>query len=220
MAESLPTKSINTARRKASATTMVKLWNQDISSMGYGMASLTVGANVPSEEQAFSCLKTAADLGCLVWNAGEFYGPPTHNSLTLLNRFFARYPEYADKIILNVKGAARPDFTVNGDPEFVRSSVDNCLALLGEKGKISMYETARIDANLPLETQLHTLKALKDRGKIAGIALTEVSAETIRKAAELVDIAAVEVELSVWCTDPLHNSILTTCAALGIPVMS
>ena len=199
---------------------MVKVWNQEISSIGYGLASLTVGANAPSEEQAFHCLRTAADLGCLVWNAGEFYGTPTHNSLTLLNRFYAKYPEYADKVILSVKGAARPDFTVNGDPEFVKKSVENCLTLLGGKSKISMYETARIDVNMPLEIQLNTLKELRDQGKFDGIALTEVSAETIRKAAKLVDIVAVEIELSLWCTDPLHNSILTTCAELNIPVIS
>ncbi|KAL8742042.1 MAG: hypothetical protein Q9190_005423 [Brigantiaea leucoxantha] len=199
---------------------MVKVWNQEVTSIGYGLASLTVGANTPSEEQAFDCLRTAAELGCLVWNAGEFYGPPTHNSLTLLNRFYAKYPEYAEQVILNVKGAARPDFTVNGDPEFVKKSVENCLSLLGGKGKVSMYETARIDVNIPLEIQLNTLKELQNQGKIAGIALTEVNAETIRKAAKLVDIAAVEIELSLWCVDPLRNSILTTCAELGIPVLS
>ena len=128
---------------------MVKVWNQEVTSIGYGLASLTVGANTPSEEQAFDCLRTAAELGCLVWNAGEFYGPPTHNSLTLLNRFYAKYPEYAEQVILNVKGAARPDFTVNGDPEFVKKTVENCLSLLGGKGKVSMYETARIDVNIP-----------------------------------------------------------------------
>ena len=199
---------------------MVKVWNQEVSSIGYGLASLTIGANAPSEEQAFLCLRTAADLGCLVWNAGEFYGTPTHNSLTLLNRFYDKYPEYADQVILNVKSATRPDFTVNGDPEFVKNSVKNCLTLLGGKGKISMYETARIDVNTPLDVQLNTLKELQSQGKIGGIALTEVSAETVRKAAKLVDIVAVEIELSLWCLDPLQNSILTTCAELKIPVIS
>lgn len=188
--------------------------------MGYGLASLTTPPNFPSEDQALECLRTAADSGCLVWNAGEFYGTPIYNSLVLLNKFFTKYPSYADKVILSVKGAMLPTFSPTGDPEYVRKSVENCLAQLGGKGRISMYETARIDTSIPLETQLNTLKEMVNEGKIDSISLTEVSADTIRKAAKVVDIAAVEIELSVWCTDPLHNGILSTCAELKIPVMA
>ena len=83
-----------------------------------------------------------------------------------------------------------------------------------------MYETARIDSNFSLETQLTTLKELVDAGQIGGVALTEVNANTIREASKITKIAAVEIELSLWCTDPLHNGILQTCAELEIPVMA
>jgi pyridoxine 4-dehydrogenase len=199
---------------------MPKLLNKEVGPIGYGLASLTTPPEFPPEDQALECLRTAADLGCLLWNAGEFYGPPTYNSLVLLNKFYTKYPEYADKVILSVKGAMLPTFSPMGDPEFVKKSVDNCISQLGRKGKISMYETARIDSSIPLETQLNTLKELVDEGKIESISLTEVSANTIREASKIVDIAAVEIELSVWCTDPLHNGILSTCAELKIPVMA
>ena len=199
---------------------MVTLLNKEVSPIGFGLAGLTQPPKFPAEEQALECLRAAADLGCLVWNAGEFYGTPAYNSLVLLNRFFAKYPKYAESVILNVKGAMQPNFTVSGDPAFVRKSVDNCLEQLGDKGRINMFETARIDTSIPLEAQLSTLKELVQEGKIDSLALTEVNADTIRRAAEIVDIAAVEVELSLWCTDPLDNGILSTCAELKIPVMS
>jgi len=50
--------------------------------------------------------------------------------------------------------------------------------------------------------------------------LSEVKAETIRRAAKLHAIAAVEVELSLWCTDILENGIAATCAELNIPVVA
>lgn len=58
-----------------------------------------------SEEHAFKAMKTALAQGCNLWNGGEFYGPPEHNSLTLLNTYFTKYPEDADKIVLTIKGA-------------------------------------------------------------------------------------------------------------------
>lgn len=50
--------------------------------------------------------------------------------LHYLSRFSAKHPEYANKAILNVKGAMRPDFTMNGDPAFVKKCVENCLTIL------------------------------------------------------------------------------------------
>lgn len=188
--------------------------------MGYGLASLTTLPKVPPEEQAIACLRAAAEAGSLVWNAGEFYGTPEYNSLVLVGRFLAKYPEFVDKVVLNVKGALVPSIGPRGDSETLRKSVDTCLAQLHGHGRITMYEMARLDPNTPLEAQLGTLKEMVAEGKIESVALTEVSAETIRKAAKIVDIAAVEIELSLWCTDPLYNGILATCAELGIPVMA
>lgn len=63
-------KSVTVAERShlldATVNKVVKIWHQEVSSIGYGLASLTVGPNPPSEEKALSCLRTAAELGCLV----------------------------------------------------------------------------------------------------------------------------------------------------------
>lgn len=171
-----------------------------------------------AEEIGLECLRTAVETGCVAFNGGEFYGTPTNNSLTLLKTFHERFPELGDKIVLNVKGAMLPTFTSAGEPTVVRQSVENCVRQL--ERPIDMFELARKDTELPLESQLNTLKMSKEEGKIMVIALTEVSAETIREAVKLVDISAVEIEISLWCTDPLHNGILSTCHELSIPVFS
>ena len=199
---------------------MPNILGYDIGDIGYGLHGHTYGHPIPSEEQAFESMRAAADLGCLLWNGGEFYGKPDYNSLVLLNRFFDKYPQYADKIVLNIKGALEPNFVPNGSPDFIRKSVSNCLVQLGNRGKIAMFECSRRDVKVPLETTLTALKELVDEGTIGSVALSEVNAATIREAARLVNISAVEVELSLWCTDPLTNGITSTCKELGIPILA
>lgn len=67
---------------------------------------------------------------------------------------------------------------------------------------------------------MNELKKYVESGDIGGIALSEVSAATIRRAAKVVKIEAVEVELSLWSIDPLENGVAKACAELGIPILA
>ncbi len=49
-------------------------------------------------------MKASLAAGCNFWNAGEFYGTESYNSLHLLNKYFTKYPEDADKVVLSIKG--------------------------------------------------------------------------------------------------------------------
>ena len=182
--------------------------------------SLTWSANPPSDEQAFETMHAAIETGCTCWNGGEFYGPPERNSLVLLNKYFSKYPEDASKVVVNIKGAVRSGLGVDGNPEFLRENVESCLAQLGGKGRINMFECARRDVNTPLEETLGALAELVKEEKIGSVALSEVNANTIREAANITKIAAVEVELSLYCTGPLHNGICKACAELDIPILA
>jgi len=57
-------------------------------------------------DEPFKAMRMALQMGCNFWNAGELYGTPERNSLHLLNEYFEKYPEDADKILLSIKGAA------------------------------------------------------------------------------------------------------------------
>ena len=83
-----------------------------------------------------------------------------------------------------------------------------------------MFECARRDLETPLEQTLVALADLVKEGKIGGVALSEVNANTIRQAAKITKIVAVEVELSLWCTDPLTNGIAAACAEFDIPIIA
>lgn len=165
-------------------------------------------------------MHTALASGCNLWNGGEIYGTPDCNSLTLLKKYYTLYPEDADKVVLNIKGATRPGLQPDGSAEYVRESVENCLKMLGERGRIDMFECARRDPKVPLEETLGVLAELVNEGKIGGVALSEVSATTIREAVKITKIVAVEVELSLWSTDPLTNGIAEACTELDIPIIA
>lgn len=201
---------------------------------------MTWQAQPPSQEVCFETLNKSLELGANFWNGGELYGTPEYNSLHLLNKYFIKYPENADKVVLSIKGGLKPGQLIpDGSEENIRRSVDESLRVLDGKKKIDIFECARQESKYPVE---HTIKVLAEyvkEGKIGGIGLSEVDAETIRRAyvatscsidggfyANYVSshkvhpIAAVEVEMSLWSTDILENDIAKTCAELNIPVVA
>ncbi len=165
-------------------------------------------------------MKSALAAGANLWNGGEFYGKPGHNSLTLLNKYFTKYPQDAHKVVINIKGALGPDMMPDCSEGNVRRSVENCLALLEGKKFIDVFECARVDPKVPIEQTIGVLAGLVREGKIGAIGLSEVKAETIRRANAIHPIASVEVELSLWSTDILSNGVASTCAELGIPILA
>lgn len=165
-------------------------------------------------------MKAAYEHGAVFWNGGEFYGSPDYNSLHLVAEYFTQYPAEAEKVVLSIKGGLKSDMSADGSREGVRKSVDNVLRLLDGKKTLDIFECARVDPNVPIETTIEALAEYVREGKIKGISLSEVKAETIRRAHKVHPICAVEVEFSLWATDILDNGIASTCAELGIPVVA
>ena len=114
----------------------------------------------------------------------EFYGPGlTVANLELLARFFDKYPEYADRTFLSVKGGLLPQqIVVNGSRENLRRSVDEILKALRGTKRLDLFEPARRDSNYEIEHYAEVLNELVKEGKFDYIGLSEVAAETIRRA--------------------------------------
>lgn len=174
-----------------------------------------------SDEECFAAIKAALDAGCNYLNGGEFYGFPENNSLTLMRKYYDKYPEDVDKIVLNIKGAIAPGFVVDGSREGIHRSIDNSLEMLGPIGRIDQFEAARKDHKVDYEQEtLNTIDEYVKSGKIGAISCSEISAATLRKAAESFNITSLEIELSLFSTDPLANGVLEACADLNIPVLA
>uniref|UniRef100_A0A093Y5P0 Pyridoxal reductase n=1 Tax=Talaromyces marneffei PM1 TaxID=1077442 RepID=A0A093Y5P0_TALMA len=195
--------------------------SRKVNPIGFGLMGLTSRSYSPSFDESVKVMKRALELGATFWNGGEFYGPPNSNSLHLLEYYFRKYPEDADKVTLSIKGcfslvAGGPD----NSPEGVRKSVENCLSILQGRVPIHIFEPARIDPKTPIEETIKTLAEYVKEGKIGGIGLSEAGAATIRRAHAVHPIAAVELELSLFTPDILANGIASTCAELGVPIVA
>ncbi|KAG7101608.1 Pyridoxal reductase like protein [Verticillium longisporum] len=200
---------------------MPQLVGQEVGSHGFGLMGFTWREDPIGDEQAFEALRAAIANNLTFWNGGEFYGTPEANSLTLLNRYFEKYPEDADKVVLSIKGCFSMKSGPDGSPKGVRRSLDNSIALLGPRKKIDIFECARCDPNTPLEVTLGVLdKEYVQTGKIGGISLSEVSATTIQEAVKITKIVGVEVELSLFSTDVLTNDVAAACAEHDIPLIA
>lgn len=194
---------------------------EKVHSTGYGLMGLTWRANPCSQEQAFSSMRTALDCGANFWNGGELYGTPERNSLHLLNEYFTKYPEDAKKAVISIKGGLKKgEMAPDGSVENVKRSIDECLKVLAGTTKLDLFECARVDPKTPIEITIRTANEYVKEGKLGGISLSECSEDTIRRAAKVAKISAVEVEYSLWSTEIEHNGVMKACADLDIPVVA
>lgn len=173
------------------------------------------------DEQAFAAMKAALKSGANLWNGGELYGKPHANSLHLLNRYFTKYPEDADKVVISIKGSiSTTKFGPDNSERNIRRSIDECLKVLDGKKFLDLFEPARQDPNVPLEETMNAMAQYIKEGKLGGISLSEVTEDQIRNANKLHKIAAVEVEMSLQTPEVLHNGVAKTCAELDIPLIA
>ncbi|KAI9041612.1 aldo/keto reductase family protein [Aspergillus affinis] len=201
---------------------MPSIVGKEISLDGLGLMRLTWPGFVTPEDQALKTLKTALTAGANIWNAADFYGTPSYNSLHLVNRYFSVYPEDADKVVLMVKTGIKDMRTVSMDcsREGLRGFLDNALRVLDGKKSIDVFGPARIDPNVPVEESVKALEEMRTEGSIGGIQLSEVRADTIRRAASVAKIDMVEAEVNIWSQEVFENGVAKTCAELGVVLVA
>lgn len=121
---------------------------------------------------------------------------------------------------MSIKGGINAQFQPDGTRDGVRRSVDNVLRLLDGKKTLDIFECARADPNTPIETTIAALAEYVKEGTLRGISLSEVKAETVKRAHKVHPICGVEVEFSLWATEISRNGVAATCADLGIPIIA
>ncbi|EAU87803.1 aldo/keto reductase [Coprinopsis cinerea okayama7 len=200
--------------------------NVSVGVVAHGLMMMTWTPNPVPDEQAFEAIKAGVDAlppgTKMILNSGEFYAQDFGTAnLELLSRFFAKYPDYADKTFLSVKGGI--DWTKRGPDgslEFLRKSVDNILKALGPNKKLDLFEPARIDRSIPVEELTQHLVTLLKEGKFDHIGLSECNANTLRKAHAVHPITAVEIEISPWSYEDKTKDVIATAKELGITVIA
>ncbi|MFM1887062.1 MAG: hypothetical protein RL026_2219 [Pseudomonadota bacterium] len=124
---------------------------------------------------------------------------------------------WRDRLVLATKcGLARgPDGSAIADnhPDSIRQSLEASLQRLGVD-HVDLLYLHRIDRRVPIEESVGAMAELVKAGKIGAIGLSECSVATLRRAAAVYPVAAVQSEYSLWSRDP-EGGMLQACRELG-----
>ncbi|MDT4891550.1 MAG: hypothetical protein QOE97_585 [Pseudonocardiales bacterium] len=107
---------------------------------------------------------------------------------------------------------------VDGRPEYVRASIDSSLRRLGVD-HVDLYYQHRADENVPIEETIAAMAELVDQGKVRYLGLSEASVDTIRRAAAVHPITALQSEWSIWSRD-IEDEVVPVCRELGIGIVA
>ncbi|MBS0470177.1 MAG: aldo/keto reductase [Proteobacteria bacterium] len=184
----------------------------DVSAIGLGCMSLSQAYGpAPSRETAECVLLGAIDAGYTFFDTAAVYGLG-HNERLVGDVL----KPHRDNIVIASKcgmtdGEKRD---LNGSPARLKKTCEESLQRLGVE-TIDLYYLHRWDKRVPIEDSVGALLELMDEGKIRSIGLSEVSAPTLRKAASVTPIAALQTEYSPWTRNP-EIAVLEACRELGV----
>jgi aryl-alcohol dehydrogenase-like predicted oxidoreductase len=186
----------------------------EVSAIGLGCMGMSDFYGDADEATNLAVLNHAIDIGVNFLDTADMYGVGRNEEL--LGRVLETR---RSEVILATKfgnvRAANGDFLgIDGTPEYVASACDASLKRLGVD-QIDLYYQHRVDPNVPIEETVGAMARLVESGKVRFLGLSEASAETIRRAARIHPIAALQSEYSLWTRD-LEDEVLPACRELGI----
>ena len=190
-----------------------------VPAIGLGCMGMSDFYGPSDEAQSLATLARALELGATFWDTSDMYGIGANEML--LGRFLRGARR--DAVILATKFGVKRGPTgsfdgIDGRPAYVRDACDRSLARLGVD-TIDLYYQHRVDRSVPIEDTVGAMADLVAAGKVRHLGLSEASAATIRRAARIHPIAAVQMEYSLWTRDA-EAEILPVCRELGIGLVA
>ncbi len=188
-----------------------------VSVLGLGCMGMSGVYGSADRDESIATIHAALDVGITLLDTGDFYGMG-HNELLIAEALEGRK---RDEVLLSVKfGAQRgPDGSWLGydaRPQAAKTALAYSLQRL-RTDYIDVYRPARLDANVPIEETVGAIGELVEAGYVRHVGLSEVGADTIRRAAAVHPISDLQIEYSL-ISRGIERAILPTCRDLGIAI--
>ncbi|WP_422738719.1 aldo/keto reductase [Micromonospora sp. WMMD729] len=188
-----------------------------VSALGLGLMGMSDLYGPADEAESIATIHAALDAGITLLDTGDFYGMG-HNEMLLRDALRGRN---RDNAVISVKFGALRD--VDGNwighdlrPAAIKNFLAYTLRRLGTD-HVDIYRPARLAPDVPVEDVMGTLADLVKAGHIRHIGLSEVSAETLRRAHAVHPVADLQIEYSLISRDP-EAAILPTARELGVGI--
>ncbi|MBB5158020.1 aldo/keto reductase [Saccharopolyspora phatthalungensis] len=187
-----------------------------VAEIGLGTMGMGGSYGPVDKAESLATLRLALDSGVTLIDTADFYGQGA--SEELVGKAVAGR---RDEAVVATKtgmrfgpGGPRPD----GSPEFIKAQLDGSLRRLGVD-HVDLYYLARVDPQVPIEDSAGALAELVAAGKVRHIGLCEAAPSTLRRAAKVHRIAALQTEYSLW-ERGVEQQILPTLRELGIALVA
>ncbi|GAC67017.1 aldo/keto reductase [Gordonia soli] len=179
-----------------------RIGDLEVSALGLGCMGMSFAYGPADQTEAVATLNQAIDSGVDFLDTADIYGAGANEEL--LAQVLA---DRRDEVVLATKfgilldeETGRPNGQVDGSPEYVRAAVDASLRRL-DVDVIDLYYVHRVDPNRPIEETVGALGELVQAGKVRNLGLSEANAATLRRAAAVHPIAALQSEWSIFSRD-------------------
>ena len=184
----------------------------EVSALGFGLMSLSGSYGRAQTSESLDAVAAAREAGIDFFDTAEAYGDGHNEELAAR----ALGPE-RDRVTLATKFGLRLEggrLEADGRPGNVRRAAEGSLRRLGVDC-IDLYYLHRRDPKVPIEETVGAMAQLVDAGLVRWLGLSEVSANTLRRAHSIHPITAVQSEYSLWTREP-EDGVLDACRELGV----
>jgi aryl-alcohol dehydrogenase-like predicted oxidoreductase len=186
----------------------------EVSALGLGCMGMSEFYGAHDDAVSLATLAAACEAGVTLFDTADVYGAG-HNE-ELLGRFLRDGPRGRVRVATKcglVRAGASYERRIDNTPDYIRRACDASLRRLGVD-TIDLFYLHRLNPETPLEDALGALARLVADGKIRAVGLCEVAPETLRRAAAIHPIAALQSEYSLWTREP-ERGALQACREVG-----
>ncbi|HEX2818956.1 MAG TPA: aldo/keto reductase [Streptosporangiaceae bacterium] len=188
-----------------------------VSRAGLGLMGMSGIYGQADDQESIATIHAAIDAGITLLDTGDFYGMG-HNEL-LLRDALREIPRDAVFIQVKFGGQRDPSGAFVGhdaSPNAVKNSLAYTLTRLGTD-YVDLYQPARLDPRVPVEDTVGAVAEMIKAGYVRYLGLSEMGADTIRRAHAVHPVAALQIEYSLMSRG-IEARILPTVRELGISV--